>query len=265
MPRLVDMRDRLAAGPAAPTDATLLTGRIHSLESGGMVDGPGIRFVVFTQGCPLRCLYCHNPDTHAPGGGREISVDALMTEICKYRSYMKFTGGGVTLTGGEPLMQCDFTSEVFRRCQALGIHTTLDTSGFAGPKASAAVLEHADLVMLCIKAFDASIHSRLTGVSPDLPLRFAEYLQSIHKPTWIRFVLVPGITDSEDNVQGMAKFLAPMHNIEKVEILPFHKMGEYKWERLGIDYALKDTPPPTAAQVQHVVDIFRLHGLKVDC
>lgn len=264
MQNLTRLRNRLGDIPLVAQDAAPLKGRIHSLESGGMVDGPGIRFVVFTQGCPLRCLYCHNPDTHSPGGGREISVDELMTEICKYRSYMKFTGGGVTMTGGEPLMQCDFTREVFRRCQALGIHTTLDTSGFAGPKASAAVLEHADLVMLCIKAFDANIHSRLTGVSPDLPLRFAEYLHSIHKPTWIRFVLVPGITDSMDNVQGLAKFLAPMSNIEKVEILPFHKMGEYKWERLGLDYALKDTPAPTTEQVQAVVDIFRQHGLKVD-
>lgn len=261
---LVDMRARLAPRDVAPSEAPPLSGRIHSLESGGMVDGPGIRFVVFTQGCPLRCLYCHNPDTQALCDGREISVDALMAEITKYRSYMKFTGGGVTITGGEPLMQRDFTAEVFRRCQALGIHTTLDTSGFASQSVAATVLEHVDLVMLCIKAFDPDIHTKLTGVPREPSLRFAEYLHSIHKPTWIRFVLVPGITDQPQNVEGLAKFLAPMSNIEKVEILPFHKMGEYKWERMGFDYELKDTPSPTAAQVQKVVDTFRQYNLTVE-
>jgi len=245
-------------------DAGRITGRIHSLESGGMVDGPGIRFVVFTQGCPLRCLYCHNPDTQALWEGREISVDDLMTDIAKYRSYMKFTGGGVTITGGEPLIQRDFTREVFRRCQALGIHTTLDTSGFASLNVAASVLTHVDLVMLCIKAFDPDIHSKLTGVPREPTLRFAQHLQEINKPTWIRFVLVPGVTDGPSNVQDMARFLAPMRNIEKVEILPFHKMGEYKWERMGFDYALKDTPSPTVEQIQRVVDIFRQHQLPVE-
>jgi len=264
MQHLADMRNRLAATSVAPTEAATLKGRIHSLESGGMVDGPGIRFVVFTQGCPLRCLYCHNPDAQGLCDGREMTVDALMAEISKYRSYMKFTGGGVTITGGEPLMQRDFVSEVFRRCQGLGIHTTLDTSGFAHQSVAAVVLEHVDLVMLCIKAFDADTHTRLTGVPHEPSLRFAEYLYSINKPTWIRFVLVPGITDSVANVEGLARFLAPMTNIEKVEILPFHKMGEFKWERMGLDYALKDTPTPTAAQMQAVVDIFRQYKLTVD-
>jgi len=264
MQRLADIPLRLAARPVAAADGGGLKGRIHSLESGGMVDGPGIRFVVFTQGCPLRCLYCHNPDTQALWDGREMSVDALMLEISKYRSYMKFTGGGVTITGGEPLIQRDFSREVFRRCQEMGIHTTLDTSGFAHQNVAAAVLEHVDLVMLCIKAFDADTHLKLTGVPREPSLRFAEYLHSINKPTWIRFVLVPGITDSAANVQGLAKFLAPMTNIEKVDILPFHKMGEYKWERMGFDYELKDTPAPSAAQVQQVMDIFRQHNLTVE-
>jgi pyruvate formate lyase activating enzyme len=261
---LVDMRARMAASVESSSEALPITGRIHSLESGGMVDGPGIRFVVFTQGCPLRCLYCHNPDTQALHDGREMSVDALMAEIIKYRSYMKFTGGGVTLTGGEPLIQRDFTREVFRRCQELGIHTTLDTSGFAHQSVAADVLQYVDLVMLCIKAFDPTTHTRLTGVPREPSLRFAEYLHSINKKTWIRFVLVPGITDSVENVEGLAQFLAPMTNIEKVEILPFHKMGEYKWERMGFDYELKDTPSPSAAQVQQVVETFRKYNLTVD-
>lgn len=264
MQNLTNLRSRLATIPLAAADAPPLTGRIHSLESGGMVDGPGIRFVVFTQGCPLRCLYCHNPDAQGLCDGREMTVDALMTEISKYRSYMKFTGGGVTITGGEPLMQRDFVSEVLRRCQALGIHTTLDTSGFASQSVAAAVLAHVDLAMLCIKAYDEETHARLTGVPREPSLRFAEYLQSIDKPTWIRFVLVPGITDSAANVEGLARFLAPMRNIEKIEILPFHKMGEFKWERLGLSYELKDTPSPTAAQVQQVADVFRHHNLTVD-
>jgi len=264
MQNLANLRSRLATIPVVAAEAAPLTGRIHSLESGGMVDGPGIRFVVFTQGCPLRCLYCHNPDAQGLCDGREMSVDALMTEISKYRSYMKFTGGGVTITGGEPLMQRNFVSEVFRRCKELGIHTTLDTSGFSSQSVAATVLEHVDLVMLCIKAFDADSHIRLTGVPREPSLRFAEYLHSLNKPTWIRFVLVPGITDSVENVEGLAKFLAPMTNIEKVEILPFHKMGEFKWERLGLSYELKDTPSPSAAQVQAVVDIFRLYNLTVD-
>jgi len=254
----------MAPNDVAPSLASPLMGRIHSLESGGMVDGPGIRFVVFTQGCPLRCLYCHNPDTQALHEGREMNVDALITEISKYRSYMKFTGGGVTLTGGEPLIQHDFSREVFRRCQALGIHTTLDTSGFAHQSVAAEVVQYVDLVMLCIKAFDADVHASLTGVPREPSLHFAEYLHRIQKKTWIRFVLVPGVTDSDSNVQGLAEFLAPMDNIEKVEILPFHKMGEYKWARMGFDYALKDTPSPTAAQVQRVADIFRSYQLKVE-
>ncbi|HEY8905315.1 MAG TPA: pyruvate formate-lyase-activating protein [Rhodoferax sp.] len=264
MQNLAKLRNRLESIPLVALDAVPLKGRIHSLESGGMVDGPGIRFVVFTQGCPLRCLYCHNPDAQGLCDGREISVDELMTEISKYRSYMKFTGGGVTITGGEPLIQRDFTREVFRRCQGLGIHTTLDTSGFASQHVAATVLEHVDLTMLCIKAFDPDVHTRLTGVPREPSLRFAEYLHSARKTTWIRFVLVPGITDSVDNVEGLAKFLAPMTNVEKVEILPFHKMGEFKWERMGFDYELKDTPPPSAAQVQAVAEIFRQHGLKVE-
>ena len=264
MQHLATLRNRLASIPLVAADAPEITGRIHSLESGGMVDGPGIRFVVFTQGCPLRCLYCHNPDAQGACDGREMTVNALMAEISKYRSYMKFTGGGVTITGGEPLMQRDFTSEVFRRCQALGIHTTLDTSGFAHQSVAAQVLQHVDLTMLCIKAFDAGTHTRLTGVPREPSLRFAEYLHSIHKPTWIRFVLVPGITDSPREVERLAQFLAPMDNIEKVEILPFHKLGEFKWERLGLNYELKETPSPTAAQLQAVANIFRQHKLTAD-
>ncbi len=246
------------------SNETPITGRIHSIESGGMVDGPGIRFVVFTQGCPLRCLYCHNPDTQTLWEGREISVDEVMKEIVKYRSYMRFTGGGVTVTGGEPLIQHHFTREIFRRCQEQGIHTTLDTSGFASPKVAATVLEHVDLALLCIKAFDPEIHNRLTGVPREPSLKFAELLQQMAKRTWIRFVVVPGLTDVCGNVEGLAQFLSGMKNIEKVELLPFHKMGEYKWERLGADYALWQTEPPTQKQMQQVADVFRKHDLSVE-
>ncbi|HLA34980.1 MAG TPA: pyruvate formate-lyase-activating protein [Rhodocyclaceae bacterium] len=245
-------------------DPATLKGRIHSCESGGMVDGPGIRFVVFTQGCPLRCLYCHNPDTQSLWEGREISVDDLMLEIVKYRSYMRYTGGGMTITGGEPLIQHDFCREIFRRCKELGIHTALDTSGFASLKVAAEVLDYVDLTLLCIKAFEPELHTRVTGVPREPTLKFARYLNEIDKRTWIRFVVVPGLTDAPDNVAGLAQFLSGMKNIEKIEILPFHKMGEYKWERMGVDYELKDTPTPTPEQLQNVAATFRRYRLTVD-
>jgi len=240
-----------------------ITGRIHSVESGGTVDGPGIRFVIFTQGCPLRCLYCHNPDCRHIEDGKEVTVDELIAEIQKYRSYMRFSGGGVTVTGGEPLMQPEFVQEIFRRCQEVGIHTALDTSGYVNLMVAKTVLDYVDLVLLDIKSFDPEIYVKVTNVSLEPTLRFAKYLSEINKPTWIRFVLVPNLTDSLHNVEGLAKFVSTLDNVEKVEVLPFHQMGEYKWEQLGYDYKLKDTPPPSPELVQQFMDIFRSQGLTV--
>ncbi|MBD2461463.1 pyruvate formate lyase-activating protein [Oscillatoria sp. FACHB-1407] len=237
------------------------TGRIHSIETCGTVDGPGLRFVVFTQGCPLRCLYCHNPDCRHPSDGKEATVDDLMHEIQAYASYIQFPGG-VTVSGGEPLMQPEFVRELLKRCKESGFHTALDTSGYTDLEAAKPVLEYVDLVLLDIKSFDPDLYTTVTHVSIEPTLKFARYLNEIHKPAWIRFVLVPGLTDPTPNVEGLADFVATLKNVEKVEILPFHKMGEYKWEQLGYDYQLKDTQPPTSEVVDQTIHIFESRGLK---
>jgi pyruvate formate lyase activating enzyme len=256
------MQSSISQSPIA-TPKTSVTGRIHSIESCGTVDGPGIRFVIFTQGCPLRCLYCHNPDSRCIREGQEVTVDELMTQIPKYRSYMRFSGGGVTITGGEPLMQPEFVREIFRRCQDQGIHTALDTSGYVNLDVAKPVLDHADLVLLDIKSFDPKIYFKITNVSLEPTLAFAQYLSEIQKPTWIRFVLVPNLSDNLESIEGLAQFVSSLGNVENVEVLPFHKMGEYKWQQLGYDYQLKDTPSPTPQQVQQVMDIFQRQGLNV--
>lgn len=239
------------------------TGIIHSIETCGTVDGPGIRFVIFTKGCPLRCLYCHNPDSRCIEDGEAISVDELMVEIEKYRSYFQFSGGGVTLTGGEPLMQPEFVKEIFQRCRQIGVHTALDTSGYISLKMAKPVLDYTDLVLLDIKSFDPKIYQKVTHVSIEPTLDFARYLNEIQKPTWIRFVLVPGLTDLFYNVNGLAEFVAPFENVEKVEVLPFHKMGEYKWQQLGYDYQLKNTEPPSQELLEQTIGIFKRHNLVV--
>jgi pyruvate formate lyase activating enzyme len=237
----------------------MTTGRIHSIETCGTVDGPGLRFVIFTQGCPLRCLYCHNPDCRHPEDGREVTVDALIEEVQKYRSYLR--QGGVTVTGGEPLMQPQFVAEILARCQALGLHTALDTSGYVQIEAAKPVLDHADLVLLDIKSYDPDLYRQVTQVNLEPTLRFAQHLAAIGKPTWIRFVLVPGLTDPVANVEGLADFVATLGNVERVEVLPFHQMGAYKWEQLGYDYALKETPPASPELVETTVSRFAARGL----
>ncbi|MDV3347179.1 pyruvate formate-lyase-activating protein [Leptothoe sp. LEGE 181152] len=249
--------------PATVTSTSTSTGRIHSVETCGTVDGPGIRFVVFTQGCPLRCLYCHNPDCRTVEGGREVTVDELVTEILRYRTYLELSGGGVTVTGGEPLLQPEFVAELLRRCQAEGLHTALDTSGFSDLTAAQQVLPHTNLVLLDIKSFDPDLYRRVTHVSQEPTLRLARYLNDIHKLTWVRFVLVPGLTDPPENVEGLAIFVATLTNVEWVEVLPFHQMGAYKWEALGYDYQLKDTLPPSQDNIERVKAQFQRHGLNI--
>ena len=239
-------------------------GRIHSVETCGTVDGPGIRYVIFTQGCPLRCLYCHNPDCRHPHEGKEVTVDELIADIQKYRSYMKSSGGGVTISGGEPLMQPEFVGEIFRRCQELGIHTALDTSGYVQLKVVKPILDYVNLVLLDLKSFDPQIYHRVTSVSLEPTLNFARYLSEINKPIWIRFVLVPQLTDPADNIRGLAEFVSSLKNVERVEILPFHKMGEYKWEQLGYDYQLKDTSPASPELIATTKDIFAEYAIATD-
>ncbi|WP_448604022.1 pyruvate formate-lyase-activating protein [Thermoleptolyngbya sp.] len=229
----------------------VITGRIHSIETCGTVDGPGIRVVIFTQGCPLRCLYCHNPDCREISGGTVVTADEVVAEIQKYRSYIR-PPGGMTISGGEPMMQPEFVREIFRQCKALGIHTALDTSGYCPLAIAPPVLEFVDLVLLDIKSFTPSVYSQLTSVSLQPTLDFAQYLSDCRKPAWIRFVVVPGLTDDPDNVSGLAQFVARLKNVERVEILPFHKMGEYKWQQLGYDYQLSNTPTPTPECIQAI-------------
>ncbi|ESA33599.1 pyruvate formate-lyase activating enzyme [Leptolyngbya sp. Heron Island J] len=246
------------------TSCSTQTGRIHSVETCGTVDGPGIRYVVFTQGCPLRCLYCHNPDCREITGGKVVTVSELLTDILRYRAYIDSSGGGVTVTGGEPLLQPEFVTEFFKACQQQGLHTTLDTSGFSEISAAQRVLQYTDLVLLDIKSFDPDIYHQVTQVSLEPTLRLARYLNEMQIPAWIRFVLVPGLTNSVNNVEGLAQFVSKLTNVKRVEILPFHQMGAYKWEQLGFDYKLKDVLPPTADQVQQVKDIFLRYGLRVE-
>lgn len=251
----------LLAPPAL--DSGQVTGRIHSVETCGSVDGPGLRFVVFTQGCPLRCLYCHNPDCRDLTDGQPTTVDALMAEIQRYQSYMQASGGGVTVSGGEPLLQPEFVAALMHQCQAVGIHTALDTSGFSDLASAQQVLPYTDLVLLDIKSYDPRQFTQVTQVSREPTLRLAHYLHEIGKPTWIRFVLVPGLTDDVENVAGLAQFVATLTNVKQVEVLPFHQMGAYKWERLGYDYLLKETPLPSPELVARVCRQFREYGVSV--
>ena len=182
-----------------------------------------------------------------------------MEEIQRYRSYLR--QGGVTVTGGEPLMQPEFVAEIFRRCREIGLHTALDTSGYVPIAAAESVLEQVDLVLLDIKSYDPDLYRYVTQVTLEPTLRFAQYLSKIHKPTWVRFVLVPGLTDPTENVEGLAQFVATLGNVERVEVLPFHQMGAYKWAQMGHDYALKDTRPPSSELVDETVARFTARGL----
>lgn len=238
-------------------------GRIHSLESCGTVDGPGIRFVVFMQGCVLRCQFCHNPDTWDTTKGMEYTPSQLMGEIKKYKSYMNFSGGGVTFTGGEPLMQQDFILEVSKMCKQEGISVALDTSGFIFNDVVKEILEYTDIVLLDIKNYDPVVYKEVTGVSLAPTLTFLEYLKEKNIKTWIRYVLVPGLTDNIESIKELSQYLKSYTNVSKIELLGFHKMGEYKWKALGLDYKLSDTKEPVKELLSQVKSILRESGIPV--
>jgi pyruvate formate lyase activating enzyme len=246
-----------------PDPCFLPSGYIHSVETAGTVDGPGMRFVVFVTGCPLRCLYCHNPDTRNMEDGRKTTAAELVKEIAGYKDYLSRTGGGVTISGGEPLFQEDFVTAILQGCKALGLHTALDTSGYLGDKVSDALLEATDLVLLDIKSFDTFAFRKITGSRLQLTLDFARKLSAFRKPTWIRFVLVPGLTDDFDAMEKMADLIKGLGCVERVEVLPFHKMGETKWESLCLPYTLKDTLPPSAELIAKAHVVFMSRGLEV--
>ena len=232
-------------------------GRIHSLESFGTVDGPGIRFVTFLQGCPMRCLFCHNPDTwevKAPVA-YEWTPDQLLEEALRYKSFIR--NGGVTCTGGEPLMQADFVREYFELCRQNGLHTALDTSGALFSDKVKRTLEAADLILLDVKTTDEELHLRLTGQSGKNNQATLAYLESIGKPVWIRHVVTPGLNDDARHLTALAHYLRPFNCIERVEVLPYHTMGRYKYEKMGIPYALQEVPPLSAEQADECRRILR--------
>ncbi len=241
--------------------AAEIKGHIHSLESFGTVDGPGVRFVVFLQGCPMRCKYCHNPDTWQPGLGTEMTTDEILTQYARNASFYK--RGGITCTGGEPLLQIDFVLELFRKAKAKGIHTCVDTSGITfradDPTQLArfdALCEVTDLFLLDIKHAESEAHKELTGQCNDNILAFARYLAAKNQPMWVRHVVVPGITDSEAEWTALGTLLAELPNVKALEVLPYHTMGVAKYEKLGIDYPLQGVPAldkKTAVRAREVI------------
>jgi len=246
------VRDALASGDM---------GFVHSYTTGSAVDGPGVRVVAWTTGCMWRCQYCHNPDTWTLTNGIPVSVERAMEELGKYRHGLKIMSGGFTLSGGEPLMQHRFAAKLFAAVKQSGIHTTIETNGFYGDRLSDAELGTIDLVMLGIKTFDPARHLALTGKDNGPTLAFARRLAARGRPMWIRFVLVPGLTDDLDDLAKTAAFAAGLGNVERVEVLPFHQMGRFKWERLGLPYALGATEPPTPESAERACEVFRKAGL----
>ena len=237
-------------------------GRIHSFESCGTVDGPGIRFILFMQGCLMRCKYCHNRDTWDLDGGREISVEELMKEVVSYRHFMNATGGGVTASGGEAILQAECVRDWFRACKAEGINTCLDTNGFVRhyDHIIDELLDVTDLVLLDLKELNDQVHQNLIGVPNKRTLEFAKYLQKRNQRTWIRYVVVPGYTDNDHDVHLLGQFIEGMTNIEKVELLPYHRLGAHKWKTLGFEYELEDVLPPTKESLEHIKTILEGYG-----
>lgn len=260
-----ELRVHLGRGvPEADVRTALATGEmgfLHSFTTGSTVDGPGVRVVAWTTGCQFRCMYCHNPDTWTMSNGIPVTVDKAISELRKYRVGLRAMSGGFTLSGGEPLMQDRFAVKLFTAAHAIGIHTALDTNGALGRRLSDSDLEKIALVLLDIKSCDNDRHRRLTGMEVGPVLDFARRLAILKKPVWVRFVLVPGFTDNVEDIAHIAKFAASLGNVERVDVLPFHQMGRFKWMDLRLDYRLADVQPPTLAVVEQVCALFRTEGL----
>lgn len=235
-------------------------GRIHSTENFGTVDGPGVRFVVFTQGCHMRCQFCHNPDTWDLNAGKEVSADEIIDEALRYRSYWG-EDGGITISGGEPLLQLDFLLDVFKKAKKLGINTTIDSCGKPFTRRGSwfskfnELLEYTDLILFDIKHIDREGHRELTHHINDNILDMANYLSEIGQPVWIRHVLVPQRTDYDEYLIRLGDFIKSLNNVKKVEVLPYHRMGIYKWKELGIDYPLEGIDPPTQERVKNAQEL----------
>ncbi|MCX7715160.1 MAG: pyruvate formate-lyase-activating protein [Clostridia bacterium] len=219
-----------------------MIGYIHSIETLAAVDGPGVRTAIFLQGCPQRCIYCHNPDTWQKNGGQEMSADELIKKVIRFKPYYK-NDGGVTLSGGEPFMQVDFVIELLKKLKDEKIHTAVDTCGYFLNDKVKIALEYVDLVLLDIKHTDANTFEKITGVPIDYSMAFLDYMKKIKKPLWIRQVIVPGYTDSEEQIKNLLKLLEGA-NVERVDLLPYHTLGVSKWEQLGIEYPIPEVKPP---------------------
>ena len=252
-----------------PTDAETLeeledlVGYVHSIEVGSEVDGPGIRLVLFLTGCPMRCQYCHNPDTWHKDNGEPYKLSQMMEKIGKYTEVLKISQGGITISGGEPVLQHAFLTRVFRRCKALGMHTCLDTSGRLGDRLTDAELNDIDLQLLDIKSGDPATYERVTGHPLAPTLNYARRLSDRGRPLWVRFVLVPGLTDDHDNVEKVADICADLRSLERVEVLRFHQMGLAKYKEMGVPYPLEHAQPPTTELTERVRGQFRSRGLTV--
>ncbi|MEM8875688.1 MAG: pyruvate formate-lyase-activating protein [Planctomycetota bacterium] len=238
-------------------------GFVHSTENASAVDGPGLRYVVWTTGCLMRCQYCHNPDTWQRGGGTRRTVDDVLEGVAKFTPFLKAAGGGLTVSGGEPLVQAEFAKNLLRDGKALGLHTALDTNGFLGDRLTDDDLDEIDLFLLDLKSYLPELHERVTGVPVGPILDFARRLSERGRPMWLRLVLVPGLTDGADNLEGWATFVVSLDHVERVEVLPFHQMGQHKWQELGVAYPLDATPPCPPERADEVRDYFRGFGLPV--
>lgn len=238
-------------------------GSVHSWELVTAVDGPGTRMTVFLAGCPLRCLYCHNPDTWQMRAGEPVAAQDILARLRRYRRAFSATGGGLTLSGGEVLMQPAFAGRLLAGAKEMGVHTCLDTSGHLGASCTDAMLADTDLVLLDIKAGDEEQHKRLTGRPLAPTLAFGQRLAAAGIGVWVRFVLVPGVTDDAENVRRVAEQAAGISTVERVEVLPFHQMGRDKWDMLGLAYSLADVRPPTDEQWSAARDVFAAYGLPV--
>jgi pyruvate formate lyase activating enzyme len=247
-----DVRSALATGDM---------GFLHSFTTGSTVDGPGVRVVAWTTGCTWRCRYCHNPDTWTLSNGIPVAVTKAAEELRKYRHGLKVMSGGFTLSGGEPLLQDRFAVKLFRAAKQMGIHTALDSNGYYGDRLADDELEAIDVVLLDIKTWDAERHRQLTGMDNAPTLEFARRLAARRRTIWLRYVLVPGLTDDPADIAKTAEFAAGLGNVERTDVLPFHQMGRFKWQKLGLDYTLEKAEPPSTERVERAIEIFRSAGL----
>jgi pyruvate formate lyase activating enzyme len=248
-----DVRTALATGDM---------GFLHSFTTGSTVDGPGVRVVAWTTGCQFRCLYCHNPDTWTLTNGVPVTIDRAIEQLSKYRRGLKVMSGGLTISGGEPLMQDRFVMKLLKAAHGMGIHTALDTNGSLGNRLSDEDLNQIDLFLLDLKSYDPDIHRRVTGSEVEPVLQFARRIAAKKIPIWVRFVLVPGYTDDSANIAGIAGFAESLGNVARVDVLPFHQMGRFKWKELKLNYVLNNVAAPSSSAVESACSQFREHGLK---